>query len=194
MYLTKLSITNEVSKSVMLNTYEHHRFIWSLFNSDKRDFIFRVKPKSKGWEILIFSKEAPNAPDWATDKNFHSIEMSNKFFEYDNYHFNMVANPVWTEDGKKHPIMGEKDLTNWITKKGNKHGFSISQVEVLSQRGIPFDKKGNGGIHNVVEFSGILTVTDHDKFFNAVKTGIGPAKSFGYGMMQVIPILAVPFM
>ena len=192
MHLTKLNITNEVSKSVMLNPYEHHRFIWSLFKSEKRDFIFRIKPKARGWEVIILSQTAPTTPSWANKENFRSVEMSNKFFEYNNYQFMIVANPIRAGGGKKHPVMGEDNLNKWISDKGSKHGFSIEQVDILSQSGIPFDKKGKGGVHNVVEFSGILTVTDQSKFFDAVKNGIGSAKAFGYGMLQIIPIASLP--
>jgi CRISPR system Cascade subunit CasE len=38
-----------------------------------------------------------------------------------------------------------------------------------------------------VTFEGTLTVTDAEKFVEALKSGIGREKAYGHGMMTIMP-------
>jgi CRISPR system Cascade subunit CasE len=51
-----------------------------------------------------------------------------------------------------------------------------------------FDAKGRRGLHNAVEFRGILTVTDPARFRETFARGIGSAKGFGFGMLALAPV------
>lgn len=42
--------------------------------------------------------------------------------------------------------------------------------------------------HFAVDFDGVLRVTDPQKFVEAVRCGIGPAKGFGFGLLSVAPL------
>jgi len=48
-------------------------------------------------------------------------------------------------------------------------------------------KENRSGKIQPVVFDGVLTVDDADVFLALIRKGIGPAKSFGCGMMSLAP-------
>jgi CRISPR system Cascade subunit CasE len=103
----------------------------------------------------------------------------------------------------------------WLRRKGNAAGFSPTEVQVLTagrkhvfrgkqpveltdQSGNPkLDEEGNPllglvdpprQIHLAAVFGGQLEVTDPALFLQALRSGIGPAKAFGFGLLSVAPI------
>jgi CRISPR system Cascade subunit CasE len=77
----------------------------------------------------------------------------------------------------------------WLARKGEQYGFSVDEHEVRADgyRQERFYKaKGKHHVNiSTVDFTGLLTVTDPERFQNALYRGIGPAKSFGCGLMLV---------
>jgi len=77
----------------------------------------------------------------------------------------------------------------WLARKGEQYGFSVGEHEVRADgyRQERFYKaKGKHHVNiSTVDFNGLLTVTDPERFQNALYRGVGPAKSFGCGLMMV---------
>jgi CRISPR system Cascade subunit CasE len=51
-----------------------------------------------------------------------------------------------------------------------------------------FEKKGIRGFHGAVDYHGILTVTDPERFYETFTRGIGSAKAFGFGLLTIVPL------
>ena len=86
------------------------------------------------------------------------------------------------------PDLVQRAGAAWLSKKGAGHGFEVEED------GIRCDgyhqhrlQKGGGRVikFSTVDFNGILTVIDAAKFLDTLYHGIGPAKSFGCGLMLV---------
>ncbi len=77
----------------------------------------------------------------------------------------------------------------WLARKGKQYGFIVEEHEVRADgyRQERFYKaKGKHHVNiSTIDFTGLLTVTDPERFKNALYRGIGPAKSFGCGLMMV---------
>ncbi len=77
----------------------------------------------------------------------------------------------------------------WLARKAEQYGFMVNEHEVRADgyRQERFYKAKSKHHVNIstVDFTGLLTVTDPDLFRNALYRGIGPAKSFGCGLMMV---------
>ena len=77
----------------------------------------------------------------------------------------------------------------WLARKGEQYGFMVNEHEVRADgyRQERFYKaKGKHHVNiSTVDFTGLLTVTDPNLFRNALYRGIGPAKSFGCGLLMV---------
>lgn len=86
----------------------------------------------------------------------------------------------------------QKVGVEWLKKKGEKNGFEVSEGQVVATGYCSNRFYKPKGKHNVnistIDFSGILTVTDPETLIGALYTGIGPAKSFGCGLMLVRPV------
>jgi len=101
------------------------------------------------------------------------------------------ANPTVKKDGRRHGIVDRAGQLDWLKRKAAAGGFACEQVEVESQRWQysrrSWQRDLNRHVHFAVTFSGILRVTDSEKFAEAVAAGIGPAKAYGFGLLSVAP-------
>ncbi len=87
----------------------------------------------------------------------------------------------------------DKTLEHWLANKGKAYGFELVldekrdrlKFQAESYRWHHLPKKGKTAGFSSVDFDGVLKVTDTDKFINILFNGIGPAKSFGCGLMLV---------
>lgn len=88
-------------------------------------------------------------------------------------------------------------LRSWLDHQGTQHGFALSAgpsgprvkiVEAAEQ----FRRRSDGQQRTVTlataRFDGVLTVTDPDSLRSALRTGIGPAKGYGCGLMTLAPV------
>lgn len=88
---------------------------------------------------------------------------------------------TWNED--QYP---EDVIVPWFTEKGARSGFEVRQCEVLQIGWVnawPSTKKAMKFRSALIE--GRLEVKDAGLFSNAVVTGIGSAKAFGFGLLSV---------
>jgi CRISPR system Cascade subunit CasE len=79
--------------------------------------------------------------------------------------------------------------TKWLDTRSGGHGFSFdpSLVRVFGyqQHQIKSRNQKNKIQFSVLDFSGLLTITDCNLFYRTLTNGIGRAKAFGCGLMLV---------
>jgi CRISPR system Cascade subunit CasE len=107
------------------------------------------------------------------------------------------------KNGKRVPLVKPEELSAWLIHKGKVRcrdqktgldvpgGFRILEekpLEICPMVESHFCKKGQAGYHGGVQFRGILEVTDREKFIETYQSGIGSAKSFGFGLLLLAPI------
>lgn len=83
-------------------------------------------------------------------------------------------------------------IVQWFIWKGNSHGFQLEEetIELSACRNHLLNKKGKEKIKfNSADVSGILTVTNVEKFKEILFKGIGHSKSFGCGLMMVRKVI-----
>ena len=105
--------------------------------------------------------------------------------------------------GKRVPLVKPDDLRQWLIQKGKARcrdrgtgldvpgGFRIVEerpLEISPMVESHFRKKGQAGYHGGVQFRGTLEVTDRERFIETYQSGIGSAKSFGFGLLLLAPI------
>lgn len=81
---------------------------------------------------------------------------------------------------------------DWLRPRAERAGFEFRDEEILieAHRQLDFRKKRNGREIrlSVMDFRGRLKVTDSDLFVETLSAGIGPAKSFGCGLLLIRPV------
>lgn len=99
--------------------------------------------------------------------------------------FRLQANPTIKRDGKHHAIYAEDELTRWLQRKGDMHGFLVEPANPrIVKLGRQHGKRRKQTWH-LVQFDGLLQVTNADSFVAGLCNGIGSAKAFGCGLLSV---------
>lgn len=199
MYLSKI----EIHGKLVRNPYLIHKALWGLFDNSsdqKRDYLFRVEkrhfsnaavlmqsgrePRHQGNDSLTLSASKPFSPVFP-------INMHLRFFA--------VCNPVKTisdGSGRKNakgevkkcrvPLVKEDEQINWFTNK-LKDGAKIKNIEVQKLAPLYFrkTKEARSGKIQPAAFRGILKIINPDGLFCLLRSGIGPAKAFGCGLISL---------
>lgn len=101
--------------------------------------------------------------------------------------FTARLNPVVTKfiDGKSRRVaVTGKDAVPWIEKMLAKHGIE-GVFDVRGEGPRLSRRQGTTVTHSSVLVSGILTVKDSKLVTAAVQSGVGHAKAFGFGMINI---------
>lgn len=192
------------------NPYQWHRLIWRLFDNPdgKRDFQFACLERRPGKNvtIILFSLQKPvllRAEDVhciGEPKNIESLS----FKANQRLRFRLTANPtkIVTEqtDAKRKirvPLIKPDQQEAWLKK----HLNECAEIESCSLQNEPplyFYRKNMGGKILPVQFEGLLRVVNPDKLKEQIYhkfdkdgryiAGLGPAKSFGCGLLLLKPI------
>ncbi|MBQ6108977.1 MAG: type I-E CRISPR-associated protein Cas6/Cse3/CasE [Thermoguttaceae bacterium] len=207
MFLTQLLLTTQDMIDLRIkDDYAVHKIVYSFFcKEDGNRILYVDKGLQKGHRVLwILSQTKPEIPFG----EFETKEVSGDFLNHKRYSFEIVLNPVKKskEKGKLVAIRippktkenedlreRAKELLDWFFKKAEQNGFAPDQekLQFLPKPTQTFSQKNKPEqtvTHNKVLFSGTLTVTDPERFRAAFEQGIGKAKAFGFGLLQLVPI------
>lgn len=204
MILSKLTLDWKSIKACSLGTpYGIHKFVYSLFPRDAagggeegdgraeagRHFLFAVSDaKECGKEILILSRDVPAKPERGA---LQSKPVPADYLDADEYAFQIQLNPSKrAPNGKMVPVVGNQAAKEWFLEKQASWGFSASQdsLEVRGPRAEVFCKGRQTITLAKAIFKGVLRVEDRAAFKRSFENGIGKAKAFGFGLLQLIKI------
>ena len=76
----------------------------------------------------------------------------------------------------------------WLTQRAEAGGFQLHEDALMAEeyRQHRLRKPGKSPIHfSTLDCTGLLTVTDPELLAQTLKTGLGPAKGFGCGLLLV---------
>ncbi|MCF7939147.1 MAG: type I-E CRISPR-associated protein Cas6/Cse3/CasE [Spirochaetales bacterium] len=175
------------------DAYGVHRVVYSLFprdNEQERRFLYcDISSEKAKKQILILSKKPPKAREYGSLK---SKKISEDFLHGDFYGFRVRINPVMRKTGnpKPVPITGVENLLAWFYRRAPDFGFQVvDETLQVSDIGVQQINKGNHLItHGVAVFSGVLSVINRERFVGSFENGIGRAKGFGFGLLQIVPL------
>jgi CRISPR system Cascade subunit CasE len=162
-----------------------------MFPGNSRDFLFADKGGDiNSRQILILSEREPATPRHG---EIESKSIPDGFLEHEHYGFEITLNASKRDkqSGKTVAIRGGDNLLKWFVKKAPLCGFAIKEESLeIRHTGVQTFDLGNGEIvtHNIASFVGKLQVTDRDEFKTSFRKGIGRAKGFGFGLLQIIPL------
>lgn len=189
--------------------YGLHQAIWGLFADSpdrRRDFLYHVESRSGPPTILTLSAREPRASDFGWQVRTKPYEP--RVCVGSRLSFLLRVNPVRTREGRRHdvvmdekrrlqklagtagPMPSEADLvqatcSDWLSRRASGLGFRLLAVRADAYRQVELDRLRTAPIRfSTVDIAGSLEVMDPDLFMRrAVFEGIGPAKSFGCGLL-----------
>ena len=189
------------------DTYSLHRVVYSLFDDIRSNDEKNASIKSgiqwvdKGGDalnrqILILSNRVPK--NCVDDKYGEVVTkcLPESFLCHNAYRFEVVINPTRrnNQSQKLIPVIGREAIAQWFIERAEASwGFSVRQpqLQVDSIHVLKFNAKHLITVQQA-KLNGYLTVTDVEKFGQSVATGIGRNRSFGCGLLQIVPIIESP--
>ncbi len=191
-----LGIKDVISRKIT-DDYSVHRVVYDLFprirttgEGDHSGFLYSdLGGSAKGRRILILSDRTPEKLD-LRDSSLEIKEIPATFLGARSYRYKVDVNPAvrGKTDGKIRPVKGREEIALWFANRSSRWGFTADSVEVASVRVLSFLKGGHPVTIERATLTGVLTVTDRALFTRSFTSGIGRAKSFGCGLLQIVPI------
>jgi len=170
--------------------YSIHKTIYSLYPGNKREFLFYDQGGDiRSRSILILSKVPPLLP---AAGEVTSKRIPDEFLEDHTYAFRVQLNPIVRLAGSRRvkPVVGKEPLLSWFLRNQEQWGFSADKDRLeVSDTGVTEIRKTDHIITlNRAEFTGMAVVGDRNKFRKSFEEGIGRAKAFGFGLLQIMPM------
>lgn len=206
MYLSKL-VLNPRSRWVQqdcADRYRLHQTVYSGFAktlADDERILFRLEISRQGTITVLV--QSHDAPEWTRSEQLQragylvqAIEAAPyqpKFKHEQRLFFRLEANPTVKRDGKRLALRSDEAQAEWIARKGAENGFQIDACQIMVVGDVTGRQTGHSMTWFSARFDGVLTVTDAEKFAHAVAQGIGSAKSFGFGLLSVLPYTDMSF-
>lgn len=196
-YLSQYKIAiSDYRKLKLYDSYSVHKAVFSLFEdvrhgerTSSNGFLYADRGVRGGRRtILILSDRRPEAP---CAGSIEVRDLPDAYLGHNAYSFELVINAVKRDSKTRKitPIKGREAVAEWFLGKTSSWGFSVlkSSFLVADIEVDQFRKSGCPVTLQKAKVTGILNVENRDLFVNSVYTGIGRAKAFGCGLLQIIP-------
>lgn len=213
MYLSKLMLNprNRQALREVAFPYEMHRTLLSAFptgkvhvertDADAVAMLFRVDTDRAGIATVLVQSRAE--PDWSVLNDCYLLEPpQTKSFRLSIeagrvLSFRLRANPTKRlsagkgNNGKRVGLYSDEEQAEWLARKAELGGFQTAGVTIGGATKLSHGRARLGQRRAydpklfVIQFDGILQVTDAERFAGSLAAGIGPAKAFGCGLLSV---------
>lgn len=214
MFLSKvhLNVLNRRHLQVLSDCYKTHQLVAAACGSARNGtrVLFRPEPPEGAFASVLVQSELE--PDWSRprDKLNMEVQADYKQFSIPSFQrgqkltFRLRANPTKTIRGGRDnevdssgkpkrirvPILRDDLQLKWLERKLSNGGADLDGAFVQKEGEV--HGKGDNSRSPItlyaVRFDGQLTVQDPDVLSSVVKSGIGPAKGFGFGLLSLKPL------
>ena len=216
MYLSRvmLDITRRDTMLALQNPAMFHGAVERAFEPRAGRSLWRLDTLGERRCLLLLSEEKPQltalAAQFGTEETPETREYApllDRILPGSRWQFRLHANPTYSSKsrdgrGKVHactlvrkpekcrPGMPEpKTQVGWLLHQAEVHGFAVEedQFNVTGIQWYAFTKKTGERVRLLgVTYEGLLTVTDAEKFREALCEGVGRGKAYGMGMLTVM--------
>ena len=205
-YLSQYQLSVSDARRLRLtDAYSMHRIVYGLFDDVRggepnkaSGILFADKgiklggaPRQNMRTVLILSDRLPREPECG---NIQTKPLPDSYLQAPHYAFEIIINPVRRKNisgsrGPIVPILGKPAVRQWFLEKSSGWGFETYEpsLQIGDIKVEQFPHKGSQATIARATVTGALHVTDRSAFIKSVHCGIGRAKAFGCGLLQIIP-------
>ena len=212
-----LNVDDPHARRELADVYQLHRTVMSGFPPQLpagERVLFRLDEDRAGRHTLLV--QSRTAPDWGGLAAGYllpgdpfdplpnpAVKRVDLAFEAGRlFRFRLRANPTRKQrrenkaQGRRVAVAGEEAQRAWLGRKAEQGGFGIHDHDVVVSkpgrefgrtRPDPRDDQRHQLEFHVIQFDGLLRVTDAQRFAETLAAGIGPAKGFGCGLLSLAP-------
>lgn len=194
----------------MTDAYSLHRIVYSLFDDIRDDQEKQASHASgilyadqggdyKARKILMLSNRQPMSMVEGQFGEVQSKPISPSFLSHEHYRFKVVINPCRRESVSRKliPVRGKESVAQWVRERAlASWGFEASpkHLQVNKIDVLQFTAKAQRQVTVAqAHVQGLLHVTDRERFIKSFENGIGRARAFGCGLLQIVPLIDNPF-
>lgn len=186
------------------DAYSLHRVVYSLYE-DVRDVSQKKQSRAsgilyadqggdyRGRKILMLSDRAPMAMVEGQYGEVNSRPVPDGFLTHKEYRFKIIVNPTRRNSASRNlvPVRGREAITQWFAERAiNSWGFEallphlqVDNVDVLTFS----DKEQRVITIAQTHLKGVLRVTEPAVFADSFRLGVGRARAYGCGLLQIVP-------
>lgn len=202
-YASVLKLSRSDVKTLKIkDAYSLHKVVYGLFD-DVRDDAEKQASTASGivyadkggdfntHQILMVSNRKPHQTPQFGEVQSKLIHAN--FLSHERYAFDITLNPTKRnkETGKVVSIRGRDDIAAWfIARALQSWGFAVNSEHLqVGQMSVQvFEKDGKTITHGSATLKGQLTVIDRDCFIQSFTRGLGRGRTFGFGLLQIVPL------
>ncbi|GAA0370056.1 type I-E CRISPR-associated protein Cas6/Cse3/CasE [Bowmanella denitrificans] len=188
------------------DAYSLHRVVYSLYK-DVRDAHQKKASKTsgilyadqggdiRGRKILMLADRPPMR---AVDDKYGEVlskPIPEDFLAQTHYRFKVIVNPTRRGNASRKlvAVRGRDDVAHWFSERATTSwGFEASaehlQVDKISVLQFK-DKQQRQVTVGQAHIQGRLRITDIEQFTQSFTLGIGRARAYGCGLLQIVPVV-----
>ena len=176
-----------------------HRMVCGFFGARRQEenILYRVHVLRGSIQIYLYSdhplESLPETVQLAGQRDL--TQWLDSMTAGDSLGFDLLACPSkkvyqaeQNKNSRRQLLRELQERLDWLQRKAEQNGFRLLNVQELEQShnyGRHSAEKG-GTLHlDAYHYQGILSITDAELFRKAIRTGIGPEKAYGLGMLMV---------
>lgn len=218
MYLSRVALdpAKRATMIALQNPAMFHGAVERSFEPRAKRTLWRIDELGNRRYLLLLSEEKPDLTNLAAQ--FGTLDapetrsyapLLERAISGSRWQFRLHANPTYSSGGngkrgkvhactliqKPEPITADapepKTQVGWLLHQAENHGFHVQPEEfsVMKSQWYTFGKAHCDQVKLLgVTYEGILTVTDADKFRQALIGGIGRGKAYGMGLLTVMRV------
>lgn len=192
------------------DAYSLHRVVYSLYEDVRDDQQKQTSTASgilyadqggdiRGRKILMLANREPMGTVEGQYGQVHSKPIPDDFLVYDQYRFKVIVNPTRRDSASRKllAVRGREAITQWFAERApTSWGFEVApqtlqvdKIDVLQFK----DKQQRQVTIGQAHVQGLLRITDKAQFANSFTQGIGRARAYGCGLLQIVPVIENPF-
>ena len=206
-----LDAANRQTMIALQNPAKFHGAVEQAFEPRAKRVLWRVDTLGGRYYLLILSEETPTLD--GVVRQFGTGEapetrdyapLLERISDGSRWAFRLHANPTYSQggDGKRGKVHActvirppreataeVKTQYGWLMHQAQAHGFALDEdgFGVTRNQWFSFSKPGSGQVRLLgVTYEGMLTVTDAQKFRQALTEGVGRGKAYGMGLLTVV--------
>lgn len=196
-YLSQYTLApSDVRALRLTDSYSLHRVVYDLFENvrggDTRNasgILFADKGMRQGQRRVLILSDRPPYP--ACRGLLQTRELPESYLLSARYAFQIIINPVRRSNstGKIIPLRDREAVAEWFCAKAPSWGFSVHAASLqVTDFSVDRFAKGDALVTLLkATLTGMLEVTDREAFAHSVVRGLGRAKAFGCGLLQIVP-------
>ena len=196
MYLSAYRLSRTDSRHLRLtDCYSVHRVVYDLFDpvrSEGEQTHSGILYVDKGEDrqerlVLILCNRLPKTPAYGKVET-RTLERSH--LDFSTYRFEIVVNPARRNNQTRKivPVRGRAAIARWFMDKAPAWGFAVPELSLqVAEITVDRFKAKEAVTLGKARLTGMLHVTDRQRFVQSVCQGIGRGRAFGCGLLQIVP-------